>query len=140
MKINELKGGNKKLNNNNIVKICISSSGEDLNANVDPRFGRCDYFLIIDPKTMDFESIDNKSSKAMGGAGIQAAEHIAKTGAKVVITGNVGPNAFQTLNAAGIKVFTGVTVSVKEAIEMYKNGELKESIAANVGSHYGSSL
>ena len=56
---------------------------------------------------MDFESIDNKSSKAMGGAGIQAAEHIAKTGAKVVITGNVGPNAFQTLNAAGIKVFTG---------------------------------
>lgn len=126
--------------NNNNLKICISSSGEDLNANVDPRFGRCDHFLIINPKTMDFESISNKSSKAMGGAGIQAAEHVAKTGANVVITGNVGPNAFQTLNAAGIKVFTGVTGSVKEAVEKHKKGELKESTAANVGSHHGGSL
>ncbi len=125
------------MNNNNTVKICISSTGEDLNANVDPRFGRCDYFLIIDPKTMDFESIDNKSSKAMGGAGIQAAEHIAKTGAKVVITGNVGPNAFQTLKAAGIKIITGASGNIKDILDKFNRGELNEIDRPSVESHFG---
>ncbi|MFE3845363.1 NifB/NifX family molybdenum-iron cluster-binding protein [Thermoplasmatota archaeon] len=123
--------------NNNNLKICISSSGEDLNANVDPRFGRCDYFLIIDPKTMDFESIDNKSSKVMGGAGIQAAEHIAKTGANVVITGNVGPNAFKTLKAAGIKIITGASGNIKDILDKFNRGELNEIDSPSVGSHFG---
>ncbi len=124
-------------NNNNIVKICISSTGEDLNANVDPRFGRCDYFLIIDPNTKKFESIDNKSSKAMGGAGIQAAELVAKTGAKVVITGNVGPNAFQTLKAAGIKIITGASGNIKDILDKFNRGELNEIDSPSVESHFG---
>ena len=123
--------------NNNNLKICISSSGEDLNANVDPRFGRCDYFLIVDPNTEKFESIDNKSSKAMGGAGIQAAELVAKTGANVVITGNVGPNAFQTLKAAGIKIIIGASGNIKDILDKFNRGELNEIDRPSVESHFG---
>jgi len=119
------------------MKIGVTSTGKDLNAQVDPRFGRCQYFLIIDSETMNFEIIPNESAMASGGAGIQAAQMIAKTGTKVVLTGNVGPNAFQTLSAAGIKVVTGVDGTVKDAIERYKQGELKETDGASVNSHFG---
>ena len=119
------------------MKIGVSSTGKDLDAQVDPRFGRCSYFLIVDTETMSFESISNESAMASGGAGIRAAQTVAKEGVKVVITGNVGPNAFQTLSAAGIKVFTVTFGSIKEAIEKYKKGELRETEAASVSSHYG---
>ena len=119
------------------MKIGISSTGEDLNADVDPRFGRCKYFLFVDTDTMDFETVSNESAMASGGAGIQAAQTVAKVGVKTIITGNMGPNAFQTLSAAGIKVFTGANGTVKEAVEKYKKGELKETETPNVGSHHG---
>ena len=119
------------------MKIGISSTGEDLNAQVDRRFGRCSYFLIVDTDTMHFESISNASAMASGGAGIQAAQSVAKVGVEVVVTGNMGPNAFQTLSAAGIRVFTGANGTVKEVVEKYKKGELKEAAAPNVGSHSG---
>ncbi len=119
------------------MKIGISATGEDLNAQVDPRFGRCHYFLIVDTETMRFESISNESAMASGGAGIQAAQTIAKTGVEAMVTGNMGPNAFQTLSAAGIKIFTGATGKVSEAVEQYKRGELQETKAASVGSHFG---
>jgi len=119
------------------MKIGISSTGEDLNANVDPRFGRCKYFLFVDTDTMDFETVSNESAMASGGAGIQAAQTVAKSGAKAIITGNVGPNAFQTLSAAGVKVFTWADGTVKEAVEKYKKGEFKGTEAPSVGSHFG---
>ena len=119
------------------MKIGISSTVEDLNAQVDPRFGRCQYFLIVDTESMSFESISNESAMASGGAGIQAAQTIAKTGVKIMVTGNMGPNAFQTLSAAGIKIFTGATGTINEAIDKYKKGELQETAAPNVGSHSG---
>jgi predicted Fe-Mo cluster-binding NifX family protein len=119
------------------MKIGISSTGEDLNAQVDPRFGRCKYFLIVDTDTMNFESISNESAMASGGAGIQAAQTIAKTGVKSMVTGNMGPNAFQTLSAAGIKIFTGATGTINEAVDKYKRGELQETNTPNVGSHSG---
>ena len=119
------------------MKIGISSTGKDLNAQVDPRFGRCQYFLIVDTDTMNFESISNESAMASGGAGIQAAQTIAKTGVKIMVTGNMGPNAFQTLSAAGIKIFTGATGTINEAVDKYKKGELQETNAPNVGSHSG---
>jgi predicted Fe-Mo cluster-binding NifX family protein len=122
---------------NKNIKLCISSTGEDLNSNVDPRFGRCDYFLIINPKTMNFESVLNKNSKAMGGAGIQAAELIAKKGANIVITGNVGPNAFQTLKAADIKIITGISGNIKKIVDKFNKGELKEIEGPSVDSHFG---
>ena len=78
------------------MKICVSSTGKDLDAQVNPRFGRCSYFLVVDTETMSFEYISNESAMASGGAGIQAAQTVAKAGVKVIITGNVGPNAFQT--------------------------------------------
>jgi len=119
------------------LKVAVTAQGEDLLSDIDPRFGRCRFFLIVDIDTMDFESVSNENAMASGGAGIQAAQNIAKTGVKVVVTGNMGPNAFQTLSAAGIKVFTGANGTIKEAIESYKKGELKESEAPNVGSHSG---
>jgi predicted Fe-Mo cluster-binding NifX family protein len=119
------------------MKIGVSSTGKDIDAQVDPRFGRCRYFLIIDTDTMNFVSISNESAMASGGAGIQAAQTVAKAGAEVVITGNMGPNAFQTLSAAGIMVFTGVNGTIKEAVEKYKKGELKKTESASVGSHFG---
>ncbi|KYK28504.1 dinitrogenase iron-molybdenum cofactor biosynthesis protein [Thermoplasmatales archaeon SG8-52-1] len=119
------------------MKIVISSTGEDLNAQVDPRFGRCRYFLIIDIETMKYESISNESSTSSGGAGIQAAQIVARTGAEVVLTGNMGPNAFQTLSAAEIKVFTGANGTIKDVIEKYKKGELKKIESATVERHFG---
>ena len=119
------------------MKICITSTGANLDSDVDPRFGRCRYFIIIDSDTMSFDSISNESAMSAGGAGIQAAQTVAKTGAKAVLTGNMGPNAFQTLSAAGLKVFTGADGTVKDTIEKYKKGELKETQSASVDSHFG---
>ena len=119
------------------MKIGVSSTGENLDANVDQRFGRCKYFLIVDTESMEFEVLSNENAMASGGAGIQAAQTIAKTDAEIVVTGNVGPNAFQTLSAAGMKIFTGASGTIKESIEKYKKGELKETEAPNVGSHSG---
>jgi predicted Fe-Mo cluster-binding NifX family protein len=86
---------------------------------------------------MKFELLSNEGAMASGGAGIQTAQKIANSGVSAIITGNVGPNAFQTLSAAGIKVIVGANGTVKESVEKYKKGELKEIEAASVGSHFG---
>ncbi len=119
------------------MKIAVSSTDKDLNAEVDQRFGRCKYFLIVDSENMDFNVISNESSMATGGAGIKAAETVVNNGAEVLITGNIGPNAHRTLVAGGMKIFTGARGSIKEAIESYKKGDLNETENPNVGSHHG---
>ena len=119
------------------MKICVSAVTNNLDAQADPRFGRCPYFLIVDSETMQFEAVPNTSSGAMGGAGIQAAQTIANRGVKVLITGNVGPNAFQALSATGIKIVTGALGTVREVIEKYKRGELRETGGPTVGGHFG---
>jgi len=119
------------------MKIAVSSTGQDLNALVDARFGRCPYFIIVDPETMEFETLSNPNLSAMHGAGIQTAQMIAGKGVTIVLTGNCGPNAFQTLSAVGIKVIVGVTGKVKDALERYKKGELKPSSQASVPGHFG---
>ena len=119
------------------MKICVSAEANSLDAQVDPRFGRCPYFVIVDSENMQFEAIPNVASGAMGGAGIQAAQVIAGKGVKVLITGNVGPNAFQALSAAGIKIVTGAFGIVKEVVEKYKKGELSETGAPTVEGHFG---
>ena len=119
------------------MKICISSTGKNLDAIVDQRFGRCQYFLIVDTETMKVKTISNESTLSSGGAGIQAAQIVAKEGIDSVISGNIGPNAFSILQAAGIKVYTGAEGTIKDAIENYKKGKLKQTGSANVESHSG---
>jgi predicted Fe-Mo cluster-binding NifX family protein len=119
------------------MKICVSAANQSLDAQIDPRFGRCQYFVIVDSDTKEFETISNDATSAMHGAGIQAAQTVVKKGAEVVVTGNVGPNAFQVLSAAGIRIVTGVSGTVKEAVEQYTRGELKEISGPTVGGHHG---
>jgi predicted Fe-Mo cluster-binding NifX family protein len=119
------------------VKIAVSSTGTSLDSQVDPRFGRCQYFIIVDTDTMDFEAVENPNVMAMGGAGIQSAQLVANKGAEVVLTGNCGPNAFQTFAAAGVKVIVGVVGTIKDVVERYKRGELQPSAQPNVASHFG---
>ena len=122
------------------MKLCISSKGNSLDSDVDPRFGRCQTFLVVDTESMVCSPLSNESIAASSGAGIQAAQNVARSGAQVVITGNIGPNAFDTLNAAHITVITGVSGSVRDVVDAYKKGELTETSQATVGSHHGMSL
>jgi len=119
------------------MKICLTSQGNDLDSEVDARFGRCRYFIIIDPGSNEFEAIENPNIDSRGGAGIQSGQLVADKGVKTLLTGNVGPNAFQTLQAAGIDVITGISGKVKEVIVKYNNGELKPGQGPNVDSHFG---
>ena len=119
------------------MRIAISATGPSLDAKVDPRLGRCQYFIIVDPETMEFEAVDNSSAMAAGGAGISAGQMIAGKGVQVVLTGNCGPNAYQVLSSAGIQVITGVSGTVKDAIEGYRSGKFQASAQANVPDHFG---
>jgi predicted Fe-Mo cluster-binding NifX family protein len=119
------------------MKIAVSAMGTTLDAEIDPRFGRCQYFIIVDPETMQFEALENSSAMAGGGAGISTAQTIAGKGIEAVLTGNCGPNAYQVLSAAGIKVFTGVAGKLQDAIEGYKLGKFKASSQPNVAGHFG---
>jgi predicted Fe-Mo cluster-binding NifX family protein len=119
------------------MKIAVSSSGNDLDSQVDPRFGRCAYFIIVETDDMGFEAFENGSIALGGGAGIQAAQFVASKGAKAVITGNVGPNAVQTLSAAGVETFVGQSGAVREAIERYTKGKINSTSTPNVADHYG---
>ena len=119
------------------MRIAVSASSGGLDATVDPRFGRCPYFVIVDTETMHSEVVPNESGNMAHGAGIQAAQTVVGQGVQVVLTGNIGPNAYQALSAAGIKTVTGVTGTVREAIMRYKKGELKETSSPSVGGHFG---
>jgi len=120
------------------MKIAVSASSLELDSPVDPRFGRCPYFLIVDPETMVFEAVENPYVGASGGAGIQAAQLVAGKGVQAVLTGSCGPNAFQTLQAAGVKVMVGVTETVREAVQKYMSGAAyKEASGPDVPSHFG---
>ncbi|MDD5070263.1 MAG: NifB/NifX family molybdenum-iron cluster-binding protein [Candidatus Omnitrophica bacterium] len=119
------------------MKICITSEGSSLDSKVDPLFGRCRNFIIVDTDTLEFEAIVNPNIESMGGSGIQSAQFVASKKVKAVVTGNVGPNAFQTLQAAGIAIFTNASGTIKEAIEKYKKGEFKVVSGPSVSSHSG---
>jgi len=122
------------------VKIAVSASDKGLESSVDPRFGRCPYFIIVETEGNEIkseEAIENTSTQAMRGAGIAAAQLVANKGVKAVISGNIGPNAFNVLSQTGIRIFTcpfGITV--REAVKRYLKGELKET-AATVDPGFG---
>lgn len=119
------------------MKLAVSTAGQDLHARLDPRFGRCSYFLIIDPDTMEFEVFDNAYAALGSGAGIQAAQFVASKGAGAVITGHCGPKAMEVLSAGGIQVFAGQDGSVNDVVRAYKNGELTPTTVATTDMHAG---
>ncbi|WP_022664870.1 NifB/NifX family molybdenum-iron cluster-binding protein [Desulfospira joergensenii] len=119
------------------MKIAITSKGRGLDAQVDPRFGRASYIIVVDTDTKEFEVIDNENNKnAFKGAGIQAASSISEKGAKVLLTGFCGPNAFKTLDAAGIKVANDADGTVSGVIEQFNKGKFTYADGANVDGHW----
>ena len=119
------------------MKIAVSATGKELNCQIDPRFGRCQYFVFVDPETMEFEAFENEGLMASGGAGVQAAQQVVQKGANTLITGNLGPNAASALSASGIRVYLVPGGTVKDVIEGYKTGSLREASGATVPPHFG---
>jgi len=119
------------------MEIAITSMGAKLKDKVDPRFGRCHYFILFDTETNKFEAVENTGAQGMGGVGIQSGQIMADKGVETVLTGSCGPNAFQTLQSAGIKVITGASGTVQEAIDKFKLGKLKAISQANATAHSG---
>lgn len=120
------------------MKIAMTISGNDLNSPLDGRFGRAAKFLIYDMVSEKYEVVDNQQSlNAVQGAGVQAAETVAKTGAECLITGHCGPKAFRVLAAAGIKVFNTDAATATEALHRYRDGKLVAACAADVDGHWG---
>ena len=119
------------------MKIAITSKGIDLESEVDPRFGRAPYILIVDTDTLDVEAVDNKENvNAFKGAGIQAATMVSDKGASVLMTGYCGPKAFVTLEAAGVKVVSDIAGTVRDAVQAFKDGRVTYSTAANKEAHW----
>lgn len=119
------------------MNIAITATGPALDAKVDPRFGRCPYFLIVNTDNMNLEAVENTSVTLGGGAGIQSAQLMAEKGVQFVLTGNCGPNAYQTLSAAGIGVIIGCSGTVADVVEQFKAGQLNAAGEANVAGKFG---
>ena len=123
--------------------VAVPSFGNGgLNEQLNPRFGRCDSFTFVsieDKSIKEVKAVSNMASNAMGGAGIQAAQTIGNHGASIVIVGNLGPNAAQSLSALNLKIYQAPNeqVTVKKAIELYIEGKLQEMNSSNVGAHHG---
>jgi predicted Fe-Mo cluster-binding NifX family protein len=119
------------------MKIAITSIGQDLNSQIDPKFGRAAYILIVDTVHDGVEVLDNSENRnAFKGAGIQAAAMVSKKGAEVLLTGYCGPNAYKTLQAAGVKVANDVSGKVKDAVEALIEGNVEFADNANVEAHW----
>jgi len=119
------------------MKIAVTASGPDLDSQIDPRFGRCRYFLFVETEDLTCEAVENPNTSAGGGAGVQSAQLVADKGAGAVLTGNCGPNAYRTLEAAGIKVIIGISGIVRDAVEKFKAGEFSAARQPNVERHFG---
>lgn len=119
------------------MKIAVSATGPDLEADVDPRFGRCQYLIFVETDTMQFEAQNNANISTSGGAGISTAQTVVDQGVKAVLTGNMGPNAHQVFSGAGIPVITGASGKVSNAVDAYKKGQLKAASQPNVSAHSG---
>lgn len=119
------------------MKIAITSTGKDLNSNIDTRFGRALGFIIYDTENEKYEFVDNvQNFEAAQGAGIQAAQTVVDQNAEAVITGNCGPKAYRVLSSADINIYMISSGTVQEAIDKFKNNELTKSSNANVEGHW----
>jgi predicted Fe-Mo cluster-binding NifX family protein len=117
------------------MRIAVTATGPKLEAEVDPRFGRAEYFIIVETDSEDYEAIENPNVNAGGGAGIQSARLVVDKGVKALLTGSCGPNAYDVLKAAGVSIYVGTTGTVSEAIEAFKSGELLPTDGPDVQAH-----
>ncbi len=119
------------------MKVVVTAQGTHLESLVDPRFGRAGYFLLVDTDTLEATAHDNTQNLNLPqGAGIQAAQAVARLGAEAVVTGHVGPKAFATLQAANLAVYTGAVGSVREAIQELTSGRLSPAERPDVEGHW----
>lgn len=119
------------------MKIAVTSNSTSLDDVIEPRFGRCRYYLIVETDTLAFEAVENPNISSGGGAGIQSAKLMADKGVTHVLTGNCGPNAYQTLNAAGINIMVGCSGIIREVIQQFRQGNLTSATQPNVPAHAG---
>ena len=120
------------------MKIVITSSVENLDGDMDPRFGRCANFIVVDTETLEFEAIPNPAVSAPGGAGIQAAQFIAEQKVDAVVSGNYGPNAYGVLSAASMDLYQAQSImTIREVVEAFKAGELQKVGQPTSRSHSG---
>jgi len=106
------------------MKIAVSATGPTLEDQVDPRFGRCPYFIIVNPDTMEFDSLANTNAELGGGAGIQSAKLVMEKGATTILTGSCGPNAVQVFEQGDVQIVTGVSGKVREVVQQFSSGSL----------------
>ncbi|MBS3781287.1 MAG: NifB/NifX family molybdenum-iron cluster-binding protein [Candidatus Thermoplasmatota archaeon] len=118
------------------MKVAVSAKGDDETANVDERFGRCPYFVIVDKDEMEYESIENKHTQKSHGVAPQVVQMLSEMDVEAVITGNVGPNGYRTLESADIKVYKG-SGKISDVVEKLKEGELEEIENETVRGHHG---
>ena len=119
------------------MKVAVTAQGDTLDAQVDPRFGRASYILVVDTKTLEFVALDNSENKnAFKGAGIKAAAMISDNDAEVLLTGYCGPNAYETLNTAGVKVVNDQSGTVINTVQRFKQGDVQYADGANKDGHW----
>lgn len=119
------------------MKVAVTAQGTSLDSQLDPRFGRAAYILVVDTETLEFEAFDNNENKnAFKGAGIQAAAMISDKGAEVLLTGFCGPNAFQTLETAGVKVVSDQSGRIIDVVQKFKQGGAVYAQSANKDGHW----
>ena len=119
------------------MNICVTAKGDNWDALVDPLFGRCQYFIFVDTEEMSLEAVLNPNQSGSGGVGVRSGQFVVEKNIKAVLTGNVGPNAARTLQAAGVDIILGVDGNVKDAVEKYKKGEFSVAQGPNVGEKAG---
>ncbi|MFX1511605.1 MAG: NifB/NifX family molybdenum-iron cluster-binding protein [Promethearchaeota archaeon] len=119
------------------MRVAVSSTGENLEAPIDPRFGRCSYYIVVDLPDRTPQAIPNEAAIAMHGAGIAAAQRLIQKGVQAVISGAFGPNAFQVLSSSGIQIFRAIPTTVKEALDMFEHNELTPLSSPSGPTHMG---
>jgi predicted Fe-Mo cluster-binding NifX family protein len=119
------------------MKIAVTASGSGLDAPTSSLFGRCQAYVLVDTETLNSETVPNPALSASGGAGIQAAQYLVEREVQALVTGNVGPNAFQVLEAAGIPVYLHAGGTVRQAMEGFRAGQLEAVSGATAPSHAG---
>ena len=120
------------------MKLCIPANGTDLAAKVDARLGRAEHFIVVDSASGNvLQAVPNRQSKeAAAGAGVQAGQAIAGTGAEAVLCTHCGPKAFRVLASVGIAVYTGAAGTVGDAVRAFREGKLAQAQGADVKGHW----